>query len=274
MKTWFISGVSTGFGKALAEAVLARGERVVGTLRKVEQVAAFSASHPNAIGVELDITDHPSVHAAVEGIEREVGPIDVLVNNAGYGYEGTIESVAMEDARYQMEVNFFGTLALTQAVLPGMRQRRAGHILNITSIGGLVTFPGLGLYHASKFALEGLSETLSKEVAGFGIQVTAVEPGMFRTDWGGRSLVRGPQTIEDYEPLFAPIRQARLERSGRQAGDPVKAALAIIAAVESEEAPVHLLLGTDAMGFARAKLDYLEDQFKRYEALTISTNFE
>jgi NAD(P)-dependent dehydrogenase (short-subunit alcohol dehydrogenase family) len=274
MKTWLISGVSSGLGKALAEAVLAKGDRVVGTLRSAEQQKSFTDSHPLATGIVLDITHRELVPPAIMTIEEEVGPIDVLINNAGYGLEGTIEETTMADARHQFEVNFFGTLALTQAVLPYMRSRRAGHILTVTSIGGLISFPGVGIYNASKFALEGLSEALSKEVSGFGIRVTAIEPGMFCTDWAGRSMTRGKRTIPDYDELFNPIREARLARSGKQPGDPAKAALAIIAVVEGDEEPLHLLLGTDALGFARAKLDALTIEFQRFEKLTVSTNYD
>ncbi|SDY64210.1 NADP-dependent 3-hydroxy acid dehydrogenase YdfG [Collimonas sp. OK242] len=274
MKTWFITGVSSGLGLAMAEAALNKGYRVVGTLRTEEQRAAFSGSHPNAVGVLLDVTDHDSVKRVVASIERDVGAIDILVNNAGYGYEGTIEEATMEDIRSQFEVNVFGTFAVTQAVLPLMRQRRSGHILTVTSIGGIVTFPGVGIYNSSKFALEGFSEALSKEVADFGIRVTAIEPGMFRTDWAGRSMTRGESKLTDYDALFAPIRQARLERNGKQQGDPRKAAVAIIAAVEAEKAPVHLLLGSDALSFARTKLAGLKEEFDGWAAVTSSTNFE
>src|SRR5471030_2386208 len=181
MKTWFITGVSSGLGQALAKAVLANGDRVIGTLRNEQQRLAFNALHQRAVGVLLDITDHAAVASVVAAAERDIGAIDVLVNNAGYGYEITIEEADMAETRRQFDVNVFGTLAVTQAVLPFMRARRAGHILTVTSIGGIVTFPGVGIYNASKFALEGLSEALSKEVAGFGIRVTAIEPGMFRT---------------------------------------------------------------------------------------------
>lgn len=274
MKTWFITGVSSGLGLAMAEAALNKGYRVVGTLRTEEQRAVFSSRHPNAVGVLLDVTDHDSVKRVVAAIERDVGAIDILVNNAGYGYEGIIEEATMVDIRSQFEVNVFGTFAVTQAVLPFMRRRRSGHILTVTSIGGMVTFPGVGIYNSSKFALEGFSEALSKEVAGFGIRVTAIEPGVFRTDWAGRSMTRGESKLSDYDAVFAPIRQARLDRNGKQPGDPRKAAIAVIAAVEAETAPVHLLLGADALSFARAKLSGLKEEFDSWEAVTSSTNFE
>src|ERR1700744_944013 len=177
MKTWLVTGVSSGFGRALAEAALSRGDRVVGTLRQEAQRAEFDALAPGrAFGVILDVRQDADVRRVVGEIETTVGPIDVLVNNAGYGYEGSIEEASMADIRAQFDVNVFGAISVIQAVLPFMRQRRAGRILNVTSMGGLMTFPGVGIYHGSKFALEGISETLGKEVRGFGIFVTAVVP--------------------------------------------------------------------------------------------------
>jgi short-subunit dehydrogenase len=197
----------------------------------------------------------------------------VLVNNAGYGHEGTVEESSLDELRQQFEVNVFGAVAVTKAVLPFMRTRRQGHILNITSMGGIVTFPGLGYYHGSKFALEGISEALGKEVASFGIHVTAVEPGGFRTDWAGRSMVRAPQTIADYAPVMGPLREARMARSGKQAGDPVKAARAMIQVTEAAHPPAHLLLGPDAVKVVREKLDALQEEIKAWETLSMSTDF-
>jgi NAD(P)-dependent dehydrogenase (short-subunit alcohol dehydrogenase family) len=176
--------------------------------------------------------------------------------------------------RKQFEVNVFGAVAVIKAVLPYMRQRRQGHILNITSMGGMVTFPGLGYYHGSKFALEGISETLGKEVVGFGIAVTAVEPGGFRTDWAGRSMVRAPRTISDYDALIDPLRAAREARSGKQLGDPAKAARAILKAVQNSNPPAHLLLGPDAVKAVRDKLSALEAEIAGSEAISMTTNFD
>jgi NAD(P)-dependent dehydrogenase (short-subunit alcohol dehydrogenase family) len=274
VRTWLISGVSSGFGRALAEKVVSSGDRVVGTVRTSAARAEFGKLDPErALGVLLDVTCDDDVTRVVSAIERDVGAVDVLVNNAGYGHEGTIEETSMADFRAQFDVNVFGAVAMTKAVLPFMRERRHGHIINITSMGGIVTFPGLGAYHGSKFALEGISETLAKEVAALGIKVTAVEPGAFRTDWAGRSMKRSDAAIADYEPLFGPLRKARAERSGKQAGDPRRAADAIVQIVDTETPPVHLLLGTDALGFVRHKLDSLSEEIDRWEALTISTNF-
>lgn len=273
MKTWFITGVSTGFGRALAEAAIAQGDKVAGTLRQEAQRAAFSAMSPGqSFGYVLDVRSDADIPRVVAQIEREVGPIDVLVNNAGYGYEGSIEEATAADIRAQFDVNVFGAIGVIQAVLPFMRERRSGHILNVTSMGGLTTFPGVGIYNASKFALEGINEALSKEVLPFGIKVTAIEPGAFRTDWAGRSLQRTVRTIEDYAATLEPLSAARAARSGKQPGDPRKAAQAILKVVASDQPPVHLLLGTDALGFVREKLETLQEEINQWEALTVSTD--
>jgi NAD(P)-dependent dehydrogenase (short-subunit alcohol dehydrogenase family) len=275
MKTWLITGVSSGFGRALAKAALEHGDRVIGTLRSEAQRDEFSRLLPgHSYGVTLDVTAHETVIATIAGVEHEIGAIDVLVNNAGYGHEGTIEESTLEQYRRQFDVNVFGAVSAIQAVLPFMRARRAGHIINITSMGGLVTFPGLGVYHGSKFALEGISETLAKEVADLGIRVTAVEPGAFRTDWAGRSMVRAEQTLSDYDPLIAPLREARLERNGKQAGDPAKAAEAIVQIVHAENPPLHLPLGPDAASFIRMKIESLQDEMAAWDSLITSTNFD
>ena len=275
MRTWFITGVSSGFGRALAEAALKQGDRVIGTLRSERQQAEFSAIAPGlSFGVILDVRQEGEVQRVVTEIEKRNGAIDVLVNNAGYGYEGTLEEASMQDIRDQFEVNVFGAIAVTKAVLPFMRTRRSGHIINITSMGGLMTFAGLGVYHGSKFALEGISEALGKEVSTFGIKVTAVEPGAVRTNWAGGSMKRGESTIADYETVLGPNRKARAERSGKQAGDPQKAAAAIIKLVDSAQPPSHLLLGTDALAYVRNKLDFLQQEIQQWEHVTTSTNFE
>jgi NAD(P)-dependent dehydrogenase (short-subunit alcohol dehydrogenase family) len=275
MKTWLITGVSSGFGRALAKAALEHGDRVIGTLRNEAQRDEFSRLLPgHSYGVTLDVTAHETVIATIAGVEHEMGAIDVLVNNAGYGHEGTIEESTLEQYRRQFDVNVFGAVSAIQAVLPFMRARHAGHIINITSMGGMVTFPGLGVYHGSKFALEGISETLAKEVVDLGIKVTAVEPGAFRTDWAGRSMVRAEQTLSDYNPLIAPLREARVERNGKQAGDPAKAAEAIVQIVHAENPPLHLPLGPDAASFIRMKIESLQDEMAAWDSLITSTNFD
>ncbi|MDG3439451.1 oxidoreductase [Nitrospirillum amazonense] len=274
-KIFLITGVSSGFGRAFAEAVLAAGNTVVGTVRRAADAQAFTALHDTrARAIPLDITDTDAIAPAVAGVERDVGPIAVLVNNAGYGHEGILEESPLAEMRRQFDVNVFGAVAMIQAVLPFMRRRRAGHIVNITSMGGFITMPGLAYYCGSKFALEGVSEALAKEVRDLGIRVTAVAPGSFRTDWAGRSMVRSARAIADYDSLFDPVRQAREEKSGRQAGDPAKAAQALLTLVEAEAPPTHLLLGTDALALVRDKLTALEAEITAWEDLTRSTDFD
>jgi NAD(P)-dependent dehydrogenase (short-subunit alcohol dehydrogenase family) len=271
----FVTGVSSGLGRAFAEAALAEGHVVVGTLRDAAQQAAFDALAPGrAHGILLDVTDEAAIQPAVDAIERDIGPIDVLVNNAGYGHEGTVEESPMAELRRQFEVNLFGAVAVIKAVLPYMRKRRAGRILNITSMGGIITLPGIAYYHGSKFALEGISESLGKEVKGFGIHVTAIEPGGFRTDWAGRSMIRQERSIPDYDEVFEPIRERRKGYSGKQAGDPAKAARAMLEIIRVDDPPAHLLLGHDAVQMVREKLGQLCADIKQWEQLSLSTDFD
>ena len=271
-KIFLITGVSSGFGRALAQEALAAGHTVVGTVRSAEAKRDFESISEAAIGRVLDVTHFDRIDDVVSEIETSVGPIDVLVNNAGYGHEGVLEESPLSEMRRQFDVNVFGAVAMMKAVLPFMRARRRGHILNITSMGGHLTMPGIAYYCGSKFALEGISESLGKEVKPLGIAVTAVAPGSFRTDWAGRSMTRTPRSIPDYDVIFDPIRQAREEKSGKQLGDPVKAARAMLAAIEAEDPPAHLLLGSDALMLVRAKLAALEDEFQAWEATTVSTD--
>ncbi|WP_248323426.1 oxidoreductase [Caballeronia sp. Sq4a] len=272
-RTLLITGVSSGFGRALAQEALAAGHRVIGTVRSEQAKQDFEALAPDrAVGRLLDVTDFDAIEGVVARIESTIGPIDVLVNNAGYGHEGVMEESPLAEMRRQFDVNVFGAVAMMKAVLPGMRARRKGHILNITSMGGFITMPGIAYYCGSKFALEGISETLAKEVKSFGIAVTAVAPGSFRTDWAGRSMARTPRSIADYDALFDPIRRAREDKSGKQLGDPVKAARAMLAVIASDAPPVHLLLGSDALGLVRDKLTALADEISQWETLTRSTD--
>ncbi|HAT4984704.1 TPA: oxidoreductase [Serratia marcescens] len=272
-KTILITGVSSGFGQALAREALAVGHRVVGTVRNGEALQAFGAlDTQRAFGYLLDVTDVERIDEVVGKIQSAVGPIDVLVNNAGYGHEGILEESPLAELRRQFDVNVFGAVAMIKAVLPGMRQRRRGHIINITSMGSFITMPGISYYCGSKFALEGISETLSQELAPFNLHVTAVAPGSFRTDWAGRSMVRSPRCLPDYDALFEPVRQARQEKSGKQLGDPVKAAHAILTLIESQTPPTHLLLGSDALSLVRQKLEALGKEIEQWEKLTRSTD--
>ncbi len=272
-KIFLITGVSTGFGRALAEAAVKDGHIAVGTVRKESDRAEFEKLGPKARAFILDVTDTKAIAPVVAAIEAEIGPIDVLVNNAGYGHEGILEESTLEELRHQFEVNVFGAVAMIQAVLPYMRRRRAGRILNITSMGGLMTLPGISFYHGSKFALEGISESLGKEVKDFGIFVTAVEPGGFRTDWAGRSMVRAPRSIPDYDATFEPLRKRRQEYSGHQVGDPAKAAEVMLKLAGSDNPPTHLLLGSDAVRLVGEKLKALQADFDAWKDVSLSTDF-
>ncbi|AIO73498.1 oxidoreductase [Burkholderia multivorans] len=268
-----ITGVSSGFGRALAQAALEAGHTVVGTVRSEQAAREFEAlGASRAVARVLDVTDFDAIEGVVAEIERTVGAIDVLVNNAGYGHEGVMEESPLSELRRQFDVNVFGAVAMMKAVLPFMRMRRRGHIVNITSMGGHITMPGLTYYCGSKFALEGISDALRQEVASLGIAVTAVAPGSFRTDWAGRSMVRTPRSIADYDGLFDPVRAARVARSGKQPGDPHKAARAILAVLAAEQPPAHLLLGSDALGLVTQRLSAWQDEIRAWEALTVSTD--
>ncbi|WAI84105.1 MULTISPECIES: oxidoreductase [Achromobacter] len=271
-KIFLITGVSSGFGRALAQEALAAGHTVVGTVRSAEAKRDFESLSEAAHGRILDVTHFDRIDDVVSEIETSVGPVDVLVNNAGYGHEGVLEESSLSEMRRQFDVNVFGAVAMMKAVLPFMRARRRGHILNITSMGGHLTMPGIAYYCGSKFALEGISESLGKEVKPLGIAVTAVAPGSFRTDWAGRSMTRTPRSIPDYDVIFDPIRQAREEKSGKQLGDPVKAARAMLTAIDADNPPAHLLLGSDALMLVRSKLAALEGEFREWEATTVSTD--
>ena len=272
-KRILITGVSSGFGLALAREALAVGHEVIGTLRQAYGIAAFEALAPGRAHARLlDVTDEAAIGTVVGAVEADLGPIDVLVNNAGYGHEGVMEESPLAEMRRQFDVNVFGAVAMMRAVLPGMRARRAGRILNITSMGGIITMPGIAYYCGSKFALEGISEAVGKEVRDLGIHVTAVAPGSFRTEWAGRSMVRSPRTLSDYDAVFDPIRQRRQEVSGKQLGDPRKAAQAMLALMDSEAPPAHLLLGSDALALVREKHMTALDDLVRWESVTRSTD--
>jgi NAD(P)-dependent dehydrogenase (short-subunit alcohol dehydrogenase family) len=271
---WFITGCSRGFGRELAKAALVHGCSVVVTARdpkKVEDIAA--GKKDQALVLKLDVNNSADVVEVVKKAEATFGGIDVLVNNAGYGYLGAIEECEENEIRAMFETNFFGISHMIQAVLPGMRKRRTGHIVNISSIGGLVGSPSAGYYNATKFALEGLSEALAKEVEPLGIKVLIVEPGPFRTDWAGRSLKQARQEIPDYAQTAGSRRKLISSYSGTQPGDPKRAADAIIKTVESNAPPLRLLLGQMAIDTARAKLDAMRRDFDTWESVTLSADF-
>lgn len=271
---WFITGCSTGFGRELAKLILARGWNAVVTARNTDQITDLVVNYPDtSLALTLDVTNKEQIQTAVAQAQHTFGRIDVLVNNAGYGYFSSIEEGEADKIRAQFETNFFGLVNMIQAVLPGMRTQRKGHIVNFSSLGGLVGFPSTGYYHATKFALEGLSESLSQEVAPLGIKVLIVEPGPFRTDWLGRSPVRTPVQISDYQETAGARMRNSEERVGKQQGDPVRGCEAIISAVESDTPYLRLLLGKLAFDMAMQHTETLRENFTAYEALTRSADY-
>jgi NAD(P)-dependent dehydrogenase (short-subunit alcohol dehydrogenase family) len=271
---WFITGCSTGLGRALAERVLQAGHRCVVTARDAAQVGDIVAPYPQtSLAVALDVTKHAQREQAVARAEAVFGGIDVLVNNAGYGYLAAVEEGEDSEVRAMFETNFFGIAALLRLVLPRMRERGSGHVINISSIGGLLGNPGVGYYNATKFALEGLTEALALEVGPHGIRVTLIEPGPFRTDWAGRSLRVVKTPMDAYADTFGVRRAQMLANAGRQAGDPVRAADAIIRVVESSNPPLHLLLGRNGLERVREKLDNLKRSIDEWEDVTLSADF-
>ncbi|MDQ4489416.1 oxidoreductase [Sinomonas sp. ASV486] len=272
---WFITGCSTGLGRALAEAVLAKGDRAVVTARDAGSVAGLADAHPDAaLALSLDVTDATQVAAAVAATEERFGQVDVLVNNAGYGYRSAVEEGDDADVARLFATNVFGPVAMMKAVLPGMRARRSGAIVNISSIGARLCPPGSGFYSATKAALEGISGSAQKELAPLGISVTAVEPGGFRTDFAGRSLTQSPAPIEDYAETAGLRRKEHDTYHGTQPGNPARAAQAIIAAVEAEETPAFLLLGQDALAGYRAAAAAQAAEVAAWESVSASTGFE
>ena len=271
---WLITGCSTGFGRELAKLVLERGWRAVVTARDVAKVGDLVRGHEDrALALALDVDQPAQINDVVRQAEARFGGVDVLVNNAGYGYLAAIEEGEDAEIRAMFETNVFGLIAATQAVLPGMRARRRGHVINVSSIGGLVSFAATGFYHATKFAVEGLSESLAIEVAPFGIRVTIIEPGPFRTDWAGRSIRQSALRIDDYEQTAGERRRQTEARSGNQPGDPVRAAKAIITAYEAEHPPLHLVLGKPALGLARNKLETLKTDLDTWEKTTLGADY-
>ncbi|MFG1696264.1 oxidoreductase [Nonomuraea sp. NPDC049309] len=271
---WFITGCSTGLGRALAAAVLDHGHRAAVTARSPEQVADLVDAHPGrAVALPLDVTDRDQVAQAVAAAESAFGRIDVLVNNAGYGYLAALEEGEDDEVRALFETNVHGLVDVTKAVLPGMRARRSGHIVNISSLGGLAAFGATGYYHATKFAVEGLSESLAAEVGPLGIKVTIVEPGAFRTNWSGPSMRQSTIRIDDYADTAGARRASTLATYGRQPGDPGRAAAAIITVVESPEPPLRLLLGKAAYDVATGRLTTLRAGFDTWRELTLSADY-
>ena len=273
-KVWFITGCSTGFGRNLAKEVLAKGYKAVVTARKKEDILDITSKYPEtALALKLDVTKKEEITAAVADAVQHFGTIDVLVNNAGIGYFAAIEESEEEDVRRMFDINVFGLGNMTTAVLPTMRKQRSGHILNVASIGGLISFPGIGYYNATKYAVDGLSESLAKEVAHLGIKVTIICPSGFRTDWAGRSAKNSSINIADYDPSAHENKNTIRGYSGNQPGDPERAAKAIIKAVESKHPPLRLLLGAAALKNARLKLGQLKTDFDAWEETTVGADF-
>lgn len=269
-KVWLITGCSTGFGRELATYVLAQGYQAAVAARNTEDVKDIIAGNEdNAISIKLDVTKPEQIKDAVQKTKEKFGRIDVLVNNAGIGYFGAIEESEDDAVRNMFEINVFGLSKMIQETLPVMRAQKSGHIVNIASIGGLVGFPGVGFYNATKFAVDGLSESLSKETAPLGIKVTIVAPSGFRTDWAGRSANNSPIVIEDYATTAGKNKSDIRGNSGNQPGDPARAAQAIVKAVEAENSPLRLLLGAGALKGARMKLDQLKRDFDTWEETTV-----
>jgi NAD(P)-dependent dehydrogenase (short-subunit alcohol dehydrogenase family) len=271
-KTFFITGANSGFGLAIASAAVQAGHKVIGTVRSQASRAALAEALPEVQTVTCDVTEFDRIADVVRQAEEEHGPVDVLINNAGYGHEGVLEESPIEEMRRQFDVNVFGAVAVAKAFLGPFRQRRRGFIVNVTSMGGMITMPGIAYYCGSKFALQGISEVMRAEMAPFGVHVTAVCPGSFRTDWAGRSMVRTERAIADYDALFDPIREARQAKSGQQLGDPGKLAAAVLTLVESDNPPPQLLLGSDSLSLVSARIERLQQEIENWKSLTVSTD--
>ncbi len=274
MHTWLITGCSSGLGRHLAQSVLKRGDNAVVTARKLSTIQDIVAPYPDtALALQLDVTDHTQVAQVVQQAEARFGGVDVLVNNAGHGYRAAVEEADEVEVDELFATNFFGPVALIKAVLPGMRTRRQGTIVNVSSIAARVTEPGSGYYSATKCALEGLSRGLQKEVSPLGLSVIIVEPGAFRTDFAGRSLKQSKIAMTDYAETAGLRRIENDKTDGRQIGDPARAAQLIIKAVDASNPPSLLLLGSDAIRVVKGALDADRAQVEAWEKDSIATDF-
>jgi NAD(P)-dependent dehydrogenase (short-subunit alcohol dehydrogenase family) len=273
-KVWLITGCSTGFGRAISIAALSNGDKVVVTARNIEDIKDIVQENAeNALALTLDVTKEKDITAVVNATIEKFGKIDVLVNNAGIGYFGAIEESEDEQVKQMFDINVFGLAKMTQSVLPFMRKQKSGHIINISSIGGLRSFPGVGFYNATKYAVDGLSESLAKEVAPLGIKVTIVCPSGFRTDWAGRSAANSKIEIADYASTAGKNKSDIRAYSGNQPGDPERAALAIIKITETENPPLRLLLGAAAYKGAKIKLEELNKDFEDWKDTSEGADF-
>jgi len=271
---WLITGCSTGFGRELAKLALARGWRVVVTARDPAQAEDVAEGHDErALVMPLDVTRSDQIDAVVAATKRRFGRIDALVNNAGYGYLAAIEEGEDEAVRAMFETNVFGLIDMTKAVLPIMREQRSGLIVNVSSIGGITSFAATGYYHGTKYAVEGISESLALEVKPLGIDVLIVEPGAFRTNWAGPSIKQSATHIDAYAATAGERRRQVAARSGKQPGDPVRGAQAIIDVALSDRPPLRLLLGRAALDLARKKLEFMRSDFDTWESTAVGTDF-
>lgn len=271
---WFITGCSSGFGRELAALVLARGGRAVVTARDASRVADLTlGTEDRVLALDLDVTDAARITAAVQAAEARFGRIDVLVNNAGYGYQAAAEEGEEAEIRAQFDANVFGLFAMTRAVLPGMRARRSGHVLNVTSVAGFIGYPGSGYYAASKHAVEGWSDALAAELGPLGIKVTCVAPGPFRTDWAGRSLRQTPNRIADYAGTAGVRMKNTAGNSGTQAGDPVRAAEIMVRITEADPVPRHVVLGAWGIDAVVDRLEAIRAEVEAWRELGAATDF-
>lgn len=275
-KVWFITGCSTGFGRQIAKKAIEAGHKVAVTARNTDQIQDLVAGkEAHTIALALDVTNQTQVKEAVQNTIEQFGRIDVLVNNAGIGYFGSVEESVEEETRKMFEINFWGLMRVTNEVLPHMRSQKSGHIINFSSIGGLVSFPTLGYYHATKYAVEGISESLAQEIAPFNIKVSLIEPSGFRTDWGGRSSVKTDTAIPELrDSVVGQMIQGVASQSGQESGNPEKAAEALLELVESENPPLRLLLGKDAYQAANYKLSTMRETIEEWKEVTLNADFD
>ena len=273
-RTWFITGASTGFGRLLAEEVLKSGGKVIATARNLDTIAQLKEKYPDkAIPFALDVTDYAQVSSVVAQAAAVHGPVDVLVNNAGYGLAGAIEEASEEEYMPMFNTNVFGLIHVTQTFLPHFRRQGSGHILNLSSVGGLVSTPGMGFYNATKYAVEGMSEALAQELAPLGVRVTIVEPGPFRTDFLGRSGVHAANVIPEYDQTAGNMRRYFEAENGKQKGDPLRAVHAMMQVVDSPNPPLRLVLGAAALKRVRTKIDSLQKELAAWETVTVGADF-
>jgi short-subunit dehydrogenase len=272
-KVWLITGCSTGFGRVLAEELLSSGNKVIVTARKISSIEDLQTKYPdNAFCLELDVSNNAQINYVVLNAIKKFGQIDVLVNNAGYGICGALEEAPENEIRRIFDTNVFGLIEMTKAVLPHMRKNKFGHILNISSVAGLVSTPGFGIYNATKYAVEGLSEALAGEVSSFGIKVTIIEPGPFRTDFAGRSIYMCEE-MKEYDQSMQATRNYIQKVNGNQSGDPLRASFLMMRVVEMENPPLRLPLGKMALERIQIKIKSFNEELKRFEEDSLGTDF-